>query len=179
MSIPAAPPVGLDSLGELGATFVTPTRSESPRLSSSVWLGLAAGHRTMTPLAALALTNPRAGRALRIGTVVLAMAEVIVDKIPSVPKRTSPLPALARAASGATVGVLAAHRAHRRAPRRLWLGGVIGALAAIATTQFGLRLRGRADKLLPSPIAALAEDALATTLACAGVSRLRRRQNET
>jgi uncharacterized membrane protein len=88
-------------------------------------------------------------RALEIG-------ELIVDKLPIVPSRTSPPPLLSRAASGAIVGaaVFAA------GGRRTVIGGTLGAASAMAAAYAAERLRLQIIQRLgvPNVVAGLLED---------------------
>jgi uncharacterized membrane protein len=121
-------------------------------------LGGSAGLRSMTPVAALAVGG-RLGesRALRWTLVAAAAGELIADKLPQTPSRTSP-PALAgRLATGAFVGWNAAGVG----------GAALGAVAAGGAAVAGQRLRGAlvARSGWPDPAIAVAEDGLAAGLA--------------
>jgi uncharacterized membrane protein len=89
---------------------------------------------------------------------LMAAGEMIADKLPFIPKRTSLFPLVARAASGALSGTAFA-KARRRS---VVLGALIGSLAAVGASYGAYKLRKTAsDKLhLPDPIVAVAEDAL-------------------
>jgi hypothetical protein len=137
------------------------TSQDTPkRLSRAAVLGFAAGLRTFTPLAALAVRGRLGGgEAVRRGAPLLAAGEWIGDKSPKAPPRTSPGPLAGRALSGAVVGTVLAGRR----------GGVIGALAAVAGSyagQYGRAALGRATGK-PDAIFAIAEDGLATALSAA------------
>jgi hypothetical protein len=126
-------------------------------LSRAAVLGFAAGLRTFTPLAALAIRGRlRGGEAIRRGLPLLAAGEWIGDKSPKAPPRTSTAPLVGRAVSGAVVGTVLGGRR----------GGVIGAVAAVAGSyagQYGRAALGRAtDK--PDAMFAVAEDGLTTAL---------------
>jgi uncharacterized membrane protein len=105
-----------------------------------------------TPFAALG--SPRVSTALR----VLEIGELIVDKLPIVPSRTSPPPLLGRAASGALVGaaVFASGR------RQTVMGGALGVVSAMAAAYAGERLRMQIIQRLgvPNIIAGLLEDGI-------------------
>ncbi len=105
-----------------------------------------------TPFAALG--SPRVSTALR----VLEIGELIVDKLPIVPNRTSPPPLLGRAASGALVGaaVFASGR------RQTVMGGALGVVSAMAAAYAGERLRMQIIQRLgvPNIIAGLLEDGI-------------------
>lgn len=172
MSIPAAPPIGLDTMAELNQLHVpkpgVPVLQRRRAFVGTVLLGLAAGHRSMTPLAVLARTQ-RCGVIAPIAIAMLAAAELVVDKLPFVPARTRALPAFVRALSGAVAGGAAA----RCARRSLGGGAFIGAAAAVAATPLGFHLRLAAEDALQPLLAALVEDALALSMAIAGASLVR------
>jgi uncharacterized membrane protein len=135
-------------------------------------LGTIAGSRTVAAPAALSravsdgriegledtpfaiLGSPGVSTVLRI----LELGELIVDKLPVTPSRTSPPPLLGRAASGGLVG--AALFASEN--RRTLVGGALGAVAAAVSAYAGERLRLQAAEKLgvPDPIVALLEDGL-------------------
>ena len=105
-----------------------------------------------TPFAALG--SPRVSIALR----VLEIGELMVDKLPVVPGRTSPLPLLGRAASGAVVGAALFASVGRRAAT----GGVLGAVSAMAAAYAAERLRVQIIQGLgvPNVAAGLLEDGI-------------------
>ncbi len=144
-------------------------------LGTAAGLGAVTGMRTMQGLAwvsrALAGRRPArgAGHLERLlshdsvaGALALAAAgELAIDKHPSTPDRIHPITLLGRAAAGAAVGSVAAGR------DRQLLGALTGAGCAVAGAYAGWFLRreaGRID-LLPDTAVALAEDALAVSLA--------------
>lgn len=127
-------------------------------IAPSLALGFAAGLRTMTPAAVLAL---RRGRPLVGGALfVLAAGEMVVDKLPRVPARTEVAPALARIVMGSFVGALVAPRGVPRAA-----GAALGVLGAIAGTHIGFAARRSASKIAPDFAVALIEDLAAVTVA--------------
>jgi uncharacterized membrane protein len=101
-----------------------------------------------------ALGSPSVSTALRLFEV----GELIVDKVPVVPSRTSPLPLLGRAASGALVGAAL----FASGGRQTMTGGVLGAVSAVVAAYATERLRLQiAEQLgLPDFVVALSEDAL-------------------
>ena len=105
-----------------------------------------------TPFSALG--SPRVSAALRM----MEIGELVVDKLPVTPSRTSPPPLLGRMASGALVGAALFASENRRAPA----GGALGAAAALASAYAGERLRLKAaEKLgIPDPLVALLEDGI-------------------
>ncbi len=88
-----------------------------------------------------------------------AVLELIADKLPFTPDRTSPGPLIARAASGALVG--AALCAARK--KELLPGILVGAFAAVAGAFAGYLVRRSLTQNLDAPdlLVALAEDAVA------------------
>ena len=117
--------------------------------ADAVWRGAAA------PSSFTWLTSTR----VCAGLCLLALGEVIVDKLPMAPDRTIPPSVIFRAFTGGLVG---AHQyASNRRPAAY--GAVIGAVAAVAATYGALALRRRADSATgaPDPLVGLAEDVLA------------------
>jgi uncharacterized membrane protein len=134
----------------------------SSALGPAAILGAVSGVRTFTAPAALALRG-RLGRG-PIGRAVplLAVGELIADKLPFIPPRSDPPSLLGRVASGTAVGALVA------GPR----GAGAGAAGAAATTYASERLRGALGERLPlsDPLLGLAEDALAVAVATAAAA---------
>ncbi len=100
------------------------------------------------------LGSPRVSTALRI----MEFGELIVDKLPATPSRTSPPPLLGRMASGALVGAaLFASEDRGQA-----VGSILGAVAALASAYAGESLRVQTAQRLgvPDPLVALLEDGL-------------------
>ena len=144
-------------------------------LGTAAGLGAVSGLRSMLGLAwisrALAGRRPARGAGhlerllshdLVAGALALAAAgELTVDKHPSVPDRTDPGALLVRAVAGAAVGSVAAGRNRQR------LGALVGAGSAVAGAYAGWFLRREAGRAthLPDLAVALAEDALAVSLA--------------
>ena len=100
--------------------------------------------------------------------VVMELGELVGDKLPMAPSRTSLPPLLARAVSGAVVGVAVFVSEGRRAAT----GAALGSSAAIAAAFAGERLRVLAAEKsgLPDPVVALAGDA---TVLLVGLRSLR------
>jgi len=136
----------------LGLGAISGLRSMSgPALVSRA---AAAGRLPLGGTALAFLGSPRVSKAL----LVAALGEVIGDKLPMTPSRTSPPPLLGRAASGALVGAaLFVSEGCRAAP-----GAVVGSSAAVAAAFAGERLRALAGEKtgLPDPVLALVEDAV-------------------
>jgi uncharacterized membrane protein len=110
------------------------------------------------------LSSPRLSKAL----VLMELGELVGDKLPATPSRTSPPPLLGRAASGALVGAAVFVSEGRRATT----GAALGSSAAIAASFAGERLRALTveNTGLPDPVVAFAEDA---TVLLVGLRSLR------
>jgi uncharacterized membrane protein len=100
------------------------------------------------------LGSPRLSKAL----IVMALGELVGDKLPVAPSRTGLPPLLGRAASGGLVGAALFVAEGRRAT----VGAAIGSSAAVTAAFAGEGLRGLVgEKIgLPNPAVALAEDAV-------------------
>ncbi|MDP9794021.1 putative membrane protein [Catenuloplanes nepalensis] len=136
-------------------------------LVRSFLLGVVSGGRSMSGLAAVALTSrsgPLARPWTRALTAAGALGELAGDKLPNAPSRLQP-PALAvRAATGAAAAAALAARAHA-APA---LHAIPGAAGAILGSVAGARWRSYADRRGWPPLAAaLLEDAVVIALAAA------------
>ncbi len=105
-----------------------------------------------TPLAFL--NSPRLSKVL----VIMELGEIVGDKLPITPSRTSPPILLGRAASGGLVGAIS----YLSEGRRIATGAVLGSCAAAAAAFAGERLRVLVGEKtgLPDPVVALAEDAV-------------------
>jgi uncharacterized membrane protein len=110
------------------------------------------------------LGSPRIFKAL----VAMEVGELVGDKLPVTPSRTSLLPLLGRAASGALVGAAVFVSEGRHAT----IGAALGSTAAIAGGFAGERLRAlTVEKTgLPDPVVAFAED---VTVLIVGLRSLR------
>jgi uncharacterized membrane protein len=105
------------------------------------------------------LANPAVAKVLS----VLALGELVADKLPGVPNRNAPLPLLGRAVSGALVG--AAAGAVDRGGRAAH--GAIGAIAAVLATEATYRARRQVGERtgLPNAVLGVMEDVAVLVLA--------------
>jgi uncharacterized membrane protein len=134
-------------------------------------LGMTAGLRAMTPLAAIAWGSHgsaalaqsalsfMASRVTAYIFTALAILELVNDKLPFTPSRLSPGPFGARILSGALCGATFA----AAASQSIVLGGVVGAAGGIAGSFVGYYARHKlVTKLnLPDLAVALVEDVIA------------------
>jgi uncharacterized membrane protein len=126
---------------------------------AALLLGLAAGLRTFSAPAALALRARHLDAPRRL-VLLAAAGELVADKLPSTPSRLSRRGLNGRLLSGALSGQLVAGRA----------GALRAAAAALAGAVAGYAFRTRA----PGWRAAVCEDGVALALASAGAARARR-----
>jgi uncharacterized membrane protein len=137
-------------------------------------LGALSGMRSMAGLTTLSRrfgkrrSRHRAGRLLsnrlvRRALPVLAIGELIADKLPFLPDRTTPLPLAGRALIGSVLGGLVA--TEERAS--VLLGAGIGAVTAVATAYVAVHARKFAHDRLSIPDAVVGgfEDTLVLGLA--------------
>jgi uncharacterized membrane protein len=144
-------------------------------------IGVVAGLRAMTPLAAVSW-GARLGHVPLEGThlswlggtvapwifTVLAIGEIINDKLPATPSRKIPPQFITRVVTGAFSGA-----AIGLSKDLLALGLVAGALGAVAGTLGGAAVRGKLAAAFGKDLpAALLEDVVAIGLAVAVVSQL-------
>jgi uncharacterized membrane protein len=102
--------------------------------------------------------------------ILLALVELVMDKLPTTPSRTSAVPLTARIVLGALSGaaICAAGGAS------IIAGAILGIVGALAGAFAGYQVRHKltADLKLPDIVVALAEDAVAIGGALLIVSRL-------
>jgi uncharacterized membrane protein len=151
-------------------------------------LGFVTGLRSMTGLAGIAraLAVPRSARrgtgARASGATadraskaaaLLALGEMIADKLPGMPARTEPVPLLGRVAVGAYIGATLARNSGA-------VGGIVGAATALLGSYCGKEMRERlSGRDRPTDVAlGFLEDAIAvgaTTLLARALRSGRRR----
>ncbi|SFP66796.1 DUF4126 domain-containing protein [Sphingomonas rubra] len=135
----------------------------------SILMGLVAGQRAMTPLAALAGAARRgalphdnaparlmAHPLIAAGGVTMAAAEIAGDKMKTAPDRTVFLGLLARTISSGFAGAALAP------PKRQIAGAAAGIAAAIASSYVGLALRKKAMARWGQTTTGFVEDAIVT-----------------
>lgn len=127
-------------------------------MDGAALLGVAAGLRSMTPVAVLAAHDRLGGSSAARGALIAAGAgELVVDKLPGVPPRTAPPVLGGRIAVGAFLGARVAGPP----------GAAVGAAAAAAGAIGATRLRAALGRSLPlpDPLLGVVEDALAIGVA--------------
>ena len=123
-------------------------------------LAAASGARTMSGVAAIA-----PGSAARL----VALGELIADKVSSIPDRVDRAPLLGRVAAGAVVGAMIGGRTGRNRGE----SAIIGGLVAFASAHATYRMRRALSERLPAVVAALVEDAIVVGAAVTGGAMLR------
>jgi uncharacterized membrane protein len=131
-------------------------------------IGMVAGMRSMTPLAAMSIAKRRGllpcdnGAPGLIGTrflskasMVLAVAEWVGDKIPSSPDRIIVPGIAARVVSAALAGAAMAPRRHRST------AAIVGATAAVLGAYLSFAVRARAIRRFGQSRTGLVEDVIA------------------
>lgn len=147
----------------------------------SLLIGLVAGQRAMTPLAAVAgaarrgaLPEDAMARGLlahplvALGTVALAAGEMMGDKLPSAPDRIIVSGLVARSITAAFAGAVLAPKESRAGAALLAAGAAVGA------SFLGFHLRVRAMRRFSQASTGFVEDAvvLGSALAIANVKQI-------
>lgn len=140
----------------------------------SILMGLVAGQRGMTPLAAIAQATARGDLPVQLplqklslfppiaaGATALAAAEMAGDKMKSAPDRIVPIGLLVRGITSAYAGAALAPRNQRA------LGAVLAVGTALASSYVGWRIRCAAMKRYGQTSTGLVEDAIVATGALA------------
>ena len=147
-------------------------RATSPSMPSALagaaLIGAATGLRSQMGMAVLLNRTPRAQlppllrhRAAGPIAVAAALAELVVDKLPSTPARTQARGLVPRIAlGGLSAGVLA-----RNAGASITASAAVGAGTAVSAAFAGMAAREALAKRLPPVAAALVEDLVAVSLA--------------
>jgi uncharacterized membrane protein len=149
---------------------------------SAFGIGIVAGLRSMTAPAAVSWAahlhriDLRDSRLALLGSTIatytistLGLGELVADKLPFVPNRTSPLPMAFRIVSGAICGTALCVGANRL----IFEGALLGGLGAINGAFGGFHIRRMLVKYLKiaDKAVAIAEDALAITAGLLIISR--------
>ena len=98
---------------------------------------------------------------------VLAIGELIADKLPTIPRRTSPAPLMARIITGGLCGACLCASAEQS----LVVGVVLGGIGAVVGAFLGYGIRRRLDLRINDLVVAVCEDVAAVGLALFVVSR--------
>ena len=98
---------------------------------------------------------------------LLAIGELIADKLPTIPKRTAPAPLLARVVIGGLCGACL----FAAAGQPLIGGALLGAIGGIVGAFLGYGIRSRLDLHIRDLVVAVCEDVVAVGLALFLVSR--------
>lgn len=153
-------------------------RPEAGILLRAAALGAASGSRSTAGITAVALTSSGADRGVvasrlgrRSGTVtsaLMAAGEVVADKLPATPSRTSTSALLPRAGLGATSAAAIA----RRDGSDPTLPALVGLAAALGASVLGVRARAAlAQRFGSDRPGAVAEDVIAALLGWLGARR--------
>jgi uncharacterized membrane protein len=159
-----------------------PSLPPLPPPARAVLLGFVAGLRSQVPVALLAIESrqgrfdPGAGWLARrfgssegvAGSLVGFAGELVADKLPITPRRTTTGPFLQRLATGGTVGAAVHYDAGRSRP----VGALLGAAGAGTGAWAGTTVRALVAERtrLPNPLLGAAEDVVAVGLALAVIS---------
>jgi uncharacterized membrane protein len=143
-------------------------------------IGIVAGLRSLTAPAVVSLAahigwlNLHGSRLAFMGSTiavaifsVLALGELIGDKLPWIPKRTSPAPLLARIITGGLCGACLCAAVGKSLLAGTLLGGIGGVVGAF----LGYNSRRRLDLHIKDVVAAVCEDVVTIGLALFLVSR--------
>lgn len=156
------------------------TSNKNPYLRA-LTLGAMSGIRSMTAPAFLSYDASRNGSGGLDGTVfsmlgrrnvanviaLMSAGEIVADKLPFIPNRTDPGPLFGRLAIGGTSGAVAFVEEDKPA----LIGGLIGALAALISTNVSFQVRMALSRKIPGVLAAVVGDAVALGL---GLTTLRK-----
>jgi uncharacterized membrane protein len=143
-------------------------------------IGVVAGLRSLTAPAVVAWSahlswlnlhgSPLAfmGSTTAVGIFsVLAIGELVADKMPMIPKRTAPAPLMARIITGGLGGACLC----ASAGQSLIVGAFVGGMGAVVGAFLGYGIRKRLDLHIKDLLVAVCEDVVAVGLAFFLVSR--------
>ena len=98
---------------------------------------------------------------------LLAVGELIADKLPTIPKRTAPAPLMARVITGGLCGACLC----AAAAKSLVVGTLLAGVGAVVGAFLGYGIRTSLDLHINDLVAAVCEDVVAVGLALFVVSR--------
>ena len=98
---------------------------------------------------------------------MLAIGELIADKLPMIPKRTAPAPLIARIVTGGLCGACL----YTAMGRSLLAGTLLGGIGGVVGAFVGYDIRRRLDLHVKDLVVAVCEDVVAVGLALFLVSR--------
>ena len=98
---------------------------------------------------------------------VLAISELVADKLPMIPKRTAPVPLIARIITGGLCGACLC----ASAGQSLIIGAFLAGIGAVVGAFLGYGIRRRLDLRINDPVVAVCEDVVAVGLALFVVCR--------
>jgi uncharacterized membrane protein len=143
-------------------------------------IGIVAGLRSLTAPAVVAWGahlswlnlhgSPLAFMGSRAAVAIfslLAIGELVADKLPMTPKRTAPAPLMARIIMGGLCGACLC----AAAGKSLLVGTLLGGIGGVAGAILGYNIRRRLDLRIKDLIVAVFEDVVAIGLALFLVSR--------
>ena len=152
-------------------------RSSASALGAAALLGVATGMRSTAgvgvlvlhggPQGSSSLPGPFGARAAKPAAVLAMGAELVLDKLPITSSRLDPPGLIGRIAFAAIGGVLVA-RGSRLGPVP---AALVAAAAAVASAKAFHDLRALADRKVPDPVVAVAEDLLALETANLAATR--------
>jgi uncharacterized membrane protein len=173
-----------DSSAVAQSLFWTEERIESISLNYvfvlALGIGIVAGLRSLTAPAVVAWgahlswLNLQGSPLAFIGSTaavailsVLAIGELIADKLPMIPKRTAPAPLMARVVTGGLCGACLC----AAVGKSLLAGTLLGGIGGIVGAFLGYGIRRRLDLHIKDLVVAVCEDLVAVGLALFLVSR--------
>jgi uncharacterized membrane protein len=133
-------------------------------------IGIVAGLRSLTAPAAVSIAawlkwfnlenSPLHFMASGITALIfgiLALGELVADKLPNTPNRTAPVGLIARIVTGALCGATLS----AGGGQSLVIGAVLGVVGALVGTFGGFQVRAKLMKVMPANAAAVLEDIVA------------------
>jgi uncharacterized membrane protein len=148
----------------------------------AIGIGVVAGLRSLTAPAVVSwaahfgwlnlYSSPFAFMSSTVAVAIfslLAIGELVADKLPKTPKRTAPAPFIARILTGALCGACLCVAASQS----LFMGTMLGAMGGVIGTFGGYEIRKRlvSNLNIKDIFIAIPEDLIAISLACLFVSR--------